>query len=237
MISNILLFDIETTHLKANFGTVLCFGSKWLDAPTVTVDSITDRRGWRKDFTDDSHLVKAAAEKLTQADLWVSYYGKMFDAPYLQSKLLEYGLPALPNVPHVDIYFTAKQHLQSTSRRLDTVGKYLNCKTKKTPVDGRIWKQAMAGSKDAIEYVVKHCYNDVLLLEEVYLKLRGLVRTHPRVGAALACRHCGAFRLTAQKNRLTVKRGPTKGVKCTACGAWDTFPLKEWEAAKGVQHG
>ena len=40
--SGIILFDIETTNLKANFGHILCFGYKELGSKRTKVLSISD---------------------------------------------------------------------------------------------------------------------------------------------------------------------------------------------------
>src|SRR5690349_4483937 len=144
--SRILLFDIETTHLKADFGTVLAFGYKWLDEPEAQVLAISDYKGWQKDLTDDKKLVSEAYKVLAKADVWVTYFGKGFDVKYLNAKLLEHKLPVLPNVPHVDLYYTVKGNLAISRKSLANVAYYLDFESEKSPVTGRLWKQAMVGN-------------------------------------------------------------------------------------------
>jgi uncharacterized protein YprB with RNaseH-like and TPR domain len=222
--AKILLWDIECTHLKADFGTILCIGYKWLDEDKVYIRSITDDKGWQKDPTNDKKVVKDFAKVLQEADVWVTYNGKRFDVPYMQAKLLEHDLPCLPNSPHVDLYFTAKHNIAISRKSLANVSWFLNLENKKTPVDGRTWKRAMTGHKKSIQYVEDHCDADVLLLEEAYLKLRPLVRTHPRVNGRGPCTHCGSDRLWRRGFYITTKR-KNRRLQCVDCGAWSKEPV------------
>jgi uncharacterized protein YprB with RNaseH-like and TPR domain len=219
--ARILFFDIETTHLKADFGTMIAFGYKWADEDEAHVLAITDYRGYTKDLTDDSKLVAAAAKLLTSADIWVSYFGKGFDVKFINAKMLEHGLPVLPNTPHVDLFYTVKSNLALSRKSLANVSEFLQFENSKTPVTGRMWRKAMVGNKEAIQYVVDHCKSDVLILEEAYLKLRPLVRLHPRVEGWLPCRVCGSTKLQRRGNVVTVTKGKKYRVRCNNCGAWE----------------
>jgi uncharacterized protein YprB with RNaseH-like and TPR domain len=227
----ILVFDIETTNLKADFGTVLCVGYKWLGEKTVHVPSIMDYRGWKKDVTYDGHLIRDFKEVYEQADLLVTYFGKGFDVKYLNAKMLEHSLGTLPNTPHVDLFYTVKANLALSRKSLANVGYFLGLSTEKTPVEGRVWKKAQAGFPDAIEYVIRHCDADVKILEEAYLRLRPLVRQHPRVCGLPPCRSCGSNNLQRRGRAMTVMAGPRYRVQCQDCGAWENRNAKWAEYA------
>lgn len=222
----ILLFDIETTHLKADFGTLLCFGFKWFGESKVEVPSIADFSAWKKDPTNDKGLVKAAAEVLSSADMWVTYYGKGFDVKYLNSKLLEHDLPVLPNIPHVDLFYTVRGNLALSRKSLANVSYFLKLDATKTPVEGRIWKRAMVGHEDSLRYIIRHCRSDVLVLEEAYLKLRPLVRTHPRVRGFGPCRFCGSEELQRRGRVINALKKEKQRVVCKECGGWDQRDLQ-----------
>src|SRR5712664_3569620 len=135
MINNkpaILLFDIESTHLKADWATILCIGWKWYEDEKVNVPSLMDYVGWKKDVTDDSKLLKDFHKILNEADMLVTYFGKGFDMKMLQSKFLEIGLPVLPNTPHVDLFFTVKANMTLTRKSLDNVSRYLSLENEKS---------------------------------------------------------------------------------------------------------
>ena len=229
----ILFFDIETTHLKADFGTMLAFGYKWSGDEGPTVLSITDYKGWKKDPTDDGKLCRDASKLLEEADMFVTYFGKGFDVKFLNAKMLEHGLPIVPNTAHVDLFYVVKANLALSRKSLGNVGYFLNLNAEKTPVEGRIWKKAMVGDADSIDYIVEHCAADVNLLEEAYDKLKPLVRQHPRIGTIEQCRVCAGNHLQRRGYNVSVLRGPQYRLKCMDCGHWETraVPKVEQKAA------
>lgn len=101
-------FDIESTGLNGDYNSILVVAVKpYGRKPTVLA---VDTPG------DDKKLVQEAAELLSSFDCWVTYYGKGFDVPMIQSRLLYHGLPKLVKKPHVDMYFHLNAHV-NTSRR------------------------------------------------------------------------------------------------------------------------
>jgi uncharacterized protein YprB with RNaseH-like and TPR domain len=229
--AKILLFDIETTHLKADFGTLLCFGYKWLGASKTEVPSIADyletcnECGKWDDPANDKPLLKEIYRVLSSADMWVTYYGKGFDVKFINAKLLEHGLPVLPNIPHVDLFFTVRSNLALSRKSLANVSNYIGCTEEKTLVNGKIWKKAMVGHAGSLTYIIKHCRADVLVLEDAYLKLRPLVRTHPRVLGLGACRFCGSGKLQRRGTVINTLKNAKQRIRCTTCGGWDQRDL------------
>lgn len=220
MTTRILFFDIETTNLKADFGNLLCVGFKGLEDKKVYVPSIRDFPG--KTIWDERPLLKEVHKQMSNADIWVSYYGTGFDVPYLTAKFLEYDLPVLPNIPHKDLYYTVKSNLAISRKSLQNVGYYLGLSHEKTPVEGKIWKKAMCGDEGSLKYIVDHCSADVLVLEELYLRLRPLIRMHPRVNGLAPCRYCGGEKLQKRGRILTHLKNEKQRIFCKSCGGWDS---------------
>src|SRR5512146_1657052 len=136
----ILFLDIESSHLKADFGTLLCVGYKWLGEKVVYCPRVS-----AIDPTDDSVAAREAAQAIRTSDMLVTYYGKGFDLPYLQAKWLEYGITIPEPIPHVDLYFVARSHLALSRKSLDNVSRYIGCPTEKTRIEPKVWKRATAG--------------------------------------------------------------------------------------------
>jgi uncharacterized protein YprB with RNaseH-like and TPR domain len=218
----ILFWDIETTHLKADFGTCLCIGYKWAGAAKPKVISITDYESWDTDRTDDSGVIADFADVYRQAEIVVTYFGKRFDLPYINAKMAEYGQEFLPNTPHLDLFFTVKSNLALSRKSLQNVGYHLGLSAEKTPVEGRIWKKAATGDPKSVKYIVDHCKADVLLLEEAYYRLRPLIRQHPRVAGPDPCRTCGSRHLQRRGKVVTALLSPRYRVQCQDCGTWET---------------
>lgn len=219
--AKILLWDIESTGLKGDFATILCIGYKWFGEKAVSVISITDFPEFTKDPNNDGPLMKAFMKIYNQADMTVTYYGTGFDRKMMYTKLLEHNLEIPANIPMVDLFWTVKGNTTLSRKSLATVAEFLKLKTHKTLVLGRIWKKAMSGHAPSIKYIIKHCIADVKVLEETYVRLRPLVRTHPRVDGAEPCRYCGSLRLQRRglaRTALAVRQR----VQCQKCGGWDS---------------
>lgn len=224
--TKILFVDIEATNLDANFGYVLCIGYKWAHEKDAKVISITDFKRHKTDCTDDRELLKEFSKIYEQADIVVWHYGERFDLPYLQTRLLMNKLPILPVTSSVDTWRIAKYKMKLNSNRLETLLKALECKYQKSPVDGKMWIRATAGDKKAIKYVVEHCYFDIMVLEEAYNKIKGLMSNHPLVGSEKQeksystkddCPNCGESKFIVYGSTLTATKRYQR-LKCLNCG-------------------
>jgi len=225
--ANILFYDIESTDLKGDFGNMVAFGYKLLGGET-TVISLLDTneicaKCRRVDAVTDKSLMKQAHAILSAADMWVTWYGKGFDAKFINTRIMDAHLPPLPDIPHVDLYFAAKHHLALSSNRLANVQNFLGLPTEKTPITKRAWRQAQAGHVPSIKYIIDHCAKDVDVLEQAYERLKPYVRTHPRVGDLGGCRTCGSP-VHRRGYALSNTVGRRQRVQCTngRCGAWET---------------
>lgn len=224
--ARILLWDLETTSLKADFGFIIAAGYKWLGEKRTHVLSIGDFNA--KNFrAKERALVTQFAAILESADISVTHNGQRYDHPWMNAKLLEHRIKRnghqwyLKNIPQVDTLQIARKHLKTVSRkRLDTLSAYLGTHAEKTPVEGHIWVDAAMGVKSAQKYIVDHCRADVDVLEEVYLKLRPLFVGHPRVSGFGPCRYCGSFDLENRGYSFSAARGLQVHLVCRepACG-------------------
>jgi len=222
-LARITFFDIESTNLNANYGYCLCIAWKHLGESKIHCVSIDQSPKFKEDPTNDAHVVKTTAEALSQSDVVVGWYSQRFDWPFIQSRLLTHKLQVMPPIPHVDLWRTAKYQLKLNSNRLASVSEFLQL-DEKTPIRSREWIRAMAGHKKSIKYVVDHCKQDIVVLEEAYYKLRPLIKQHPNVNvidqdAAPACPVCGSEHI--QKRGFSVASvSRTQRFHCQRCGAW-----------------
>jgi uncharacterized protein YprB with RNaseH-like and TPR domain len=217
--AKILIYDIETTDLDSDWGTLLCVGYKWLGDKNPTILSILDYPG--ENFLDDSKLVQAFHDVVLEADMVITYFGKGFDQPWMTGKYLEHNIPWPPNTPHVDLFYTAKSNTRLSRKSLDNLVTYLKL-GKKYWVSHQDWKLAKIGDKHGISEVIKHCYVDVNLTEKLYYRFRPGIRQHPRVYGWLPCRVCGSEKLQRRGFATTVTKGRRIRVQCSKCGAWET---------------
>jgi uncharacterized protein YprB with RNaseH-like and TPR domain len=218
--SRIVAFDIEATGLKADFAYLLSAAFGDVNKNDIDVYVLPGGK-----LSNEVQLVRTVAERVQEADVLVSYYGKGYDIPFLNAKMLEYDLPVLPNIPHVDLYWTVKHNLAISRKSLQNVAYFIRAKSSKTAVEGRLWKAAMIGDKKALAEIALHNIADVQVLKEVYNKLRPLVRQHPRVNGFGPCRTCGNEKLQRRGLAITQLKSQRQRVQCQKCGSWDLRPL------------
>lgn len=219
----VMLFDIETTNLAANFGYMLCAAWQVFGEKKIHHVSITDSPTFEKDPTNDKWVVNETAKALSDADVLVGWYSTRFDYPFIQSRLLFHGLKPMPPIPHVDGWKIARYKMRLNSNRLQSVTSFLGMEDK-TPLNGRIWIRAMAGNKPAIRYVVKHCKQDVNVLGQVYELIRPLTTSHPNINVVNeqlnACPICGVQGKLQKRGFNIARVAKTQRYQCKSCGGW-----------------
>lgn len=222
----IVIWDIESSNLSADFATILCVGWKYLGDKKVNIVKISDSPTFKKDPTNDKWVVKQISTILSDADQWVTHYGTRFDVPMVNTKLLSWGLPPLPPVPHVDTWRVSKYKLKLHSNRLASVSAMFGLDDK-TPVLGRQWIQAIAGHKPSLNYVYEHCKQDIIVLEEVYNKIKCLITDHPNINLCddsvdvPRCPICGSDHIHKRGFHIA-RTSKRQRYQCQRCGGWSS---------------
>lgn len=232
----IIVWDLETTNLSGNFGYLLCGAWKVYGEKKIHCVSIVDTPTFDKDPTNDKILCKELVRSLEGADMWVAHFGKWFDRTFLNARLVGHGLDPLPPIPMIDTWKICKDNLKLNSNRLATIASWLDLE-EKTPLNGKIWIKAMAGHKPSIKYVEKHCRQDVLVLEQVYEKIRCLSSNHPNVNmvhdqtdgtgrVTEPCPICGEKALQRRGKNVARMRWSQR-YHCRNCGGWSKGPPRK----------
>ena len=220
----IVVWDLETSNLNANFGYVLCAGWKYLGEKKTNVIRISDFPLHKTDCTNDYEVVKRMGEVLSDADGCLTWFGQFFDEPYLNSRLLLHGLPILPPFTagtHIDGWRIARKKLKLNSNRLASVSSFLGVE-EKTPLNGPIWVRAMSGHLPSLRYVYKHCAQDVVVLEQCYDRIKPLCNWHFNVNihtGADGCPRCASPKIQKRGFRYSYTTR-TQRFQCQDCGAW-----------------
>lgn len=176
-------FDLETTNLSADFGIVLCAVIKGTGEQPVVFrgDAYPN---WQSRRSDDSALVRDIVAALSRYDIWVAHNGARFDVPFLRTRLLKWGLPPLPNKKLVDPVLLARNKLRMNFNGLKAVSALIPMTHAKTEVHPELWQQAaLDGSRKAMKYIVEHCVQDVLVLEQVVGALKEYSSTYNAYGS------------------------------------------------------
>lgn len=170
-----MAYDIESTDLKGLMGRILCCSFQ----PIIEGRHVkpytfrADRAPWRtRDPIDDSRLALAIRDELEKYHMIVSWNGKMFDAPFINARLLRVGERPIRPQLHLDcMWFAGGCSNRIGSRKLENVQRFLGLAASKTPITWPEWQRAALGDKTAFERVVHHCEMDVKVLAQAYWRL------------------------------------------------------------------
>jgi uncharacterized protein YprB with RNaseH-like and TPR domain len=166
--SKIGSFDLETFDLSADFGLVMvgCLKTRG-DSNIFTTVAHGD--------TDELAGLLAMRDAVESMDYIVTYYGTKFDIPFFNTRLLIHGERPINRIRHIDLYYVVKRVMRMQRNRLSNVEMALFNKGDKTAILPGIWRRALQGSQEDLDYIVDHCQKDVLILEEAFERLRGFI--------------------------------------------------------------
>ncbi len=147
-----LYLDIETTGLSAHEGQ-------------VTIVGLYRQGRLRTLVGGDDLTLGAIQEELDQADLLITFFGSVFDIPYLQTCFK--GLRM--SIPHFDLCFAARRvglqgGLKHIERELD-IARDADLLTLDGMEAVRLWHQYRAGDETALDQLIRYNAADARNLE------------------------------------------------------------------------
>lgn len=185
----VLIFDIETAPILGYVWSlweqnvalnqiaadwcVLSWSAKWLHDSEDKVMYMDQRNA--KNIEDDRKILQEIWNLLDQADVVITQNGKKFDQKKLNARFILNGFPPPSSYKHIDTKIIAQRHFAFTSNRLEYMSEKLCTKHKKSKhakFSGfEMWRQCMAGNREAWSEMERYNKLDVLSLEELYKKL------------------------------------------------------------------
>ena len=225
----ILVWDIETTDFKANFGHLLCWVAKFVGEEHYYYARIDDHPEYGKDpfsMMRDDWMTEQIVELIDSADAIVHHYGDKFDLPFVNTRALENGLlPPLPPTT-IDTCKVARSGLKMTSNRLGVLAESFGGDCQKGGLSKEEWKLATHGHRPTMDRMLAYCLDDVLATEQVYLNLRPIIRNHPYIGPAVGsaierqkqCPTCGSVNTHGHDTRRS-KCFEIYRRRCLNCGS------------------
>lgn len=232
----LLLFDIETRPIEAyvwgtrdqNIGlnqiikdwSVISWAAKWYGAKTIYQMDV--RKTYNKG--DDKELLKPLMKMLDEADIVITQNGIRFDNKKVNARSILFD--SRPRAPfrNIDVFRLAKRRFGFTFNSLEFLAKHLGTKHQKlvsrTFHGMELWVECLKGNQEAWREMATYNKMDVIVLEEVYDKLKAWETTvstaiHHGVGAC----HCGSTNLNKRGFGYT-KTGQYQQYQCQDCGAW-----------------
>jgi uncharacterized protein YprB with RNaseH-like and TPR domain len=171
----IATFDIETTHLSADFGVILCAvvkdSSPSSKAVVLRGDKLNPR--WKTHRSFDKHLVVKLRAELEKYDVLIAHNGLKFDLPFIRTRMAKWGLAPLKDFKIVDPVQLARNKLRMSYNSLAKLAGFLGVNSK-TDVTGDMWlRAALDGDIESMDYISTHCEEDVRTLERIVDAVKG----------------------------------------------------------------
>lgn len=158
--------DIEAANLNADFGTVVVVSIKpYLQTP-ITFHARPGR---------DKKLLKSVVEVMEEYPLWCTFYGKLYDIPFLTSRLLVNNLPPLPKHHHIDMYWVVRARTHLSRRNQGHILSWLGTPEKKMSVSSSVWANLASDYDTNIKILIERCESDVQGLEAMYDRVKHLI--------------------------------------------------------------
>jgi uncharacterized protein YprB with RNaseH-like and TPR domain len=240
----ILLIDIETTPLLGyswgvyeqnilkvlEYSQIMCFAWKWLNEKTTNVKSLFDCKGYKPNKINDKELINDLWNLLDEADIIIAQNGDAFDIKIINSRFVYHGLLSPSFYKTIDTLKVAKRYFRFMDNRLDSLSKYLGSGNKNHP-GLNAWFDCLGGDEKAWKKMKSYNKNDVVLLEQIYLKLRPFMTNHPNLSLFdksidMSCPTCMSKNLI-KRGYSTTKIGINQRYQCKDCGSWCTGKHKK----------
>lgn len=233
-----LFFDIETCP---NIGLFWEAGFK----KNIPYDNIIQERRiicicykWRHEKTvhylvwdknqDDKKMLSEFIKIAEQADEIIGHNGDKFDLPWIRTRCLFHNIPVFPNFTSLDTLKQARSKFKFQSNTLNYIAGFLGLGIKK-PTSFDLWKEIVLNKNEkSLNYMIKYCKQDVILLEKVYNKLSNYITNKVHHGVAnggekWSCPECGSNEMKLVNKRSSLLGTLRITLKCKSCGKHHTI--------------
>lgn len=234
----ILIFDIETSPLMGMFFRIwqqnisatngalqseiffLTWSAKWLFEDGVYSDKLTSQEAINQ---DDSRIVQSLWDMINEADVILGHNIDKFDVKHFNTRCIRNGLTLPSPYTTIDTLKIARKTFNFPSNKLDYLANIL-LGERKIPTSFKLWASCMKGCEESLEKMRLYNDQDVIMNEELYLKIRGYMKSHPNLGLYIEdditrCPTCLSENLSTNGSYKT-STNVYDAIQCNNCGAY-----------------
>jgi len=198
---------------------IICAAYKWLGEKGIETVSVLDNATrFKKDFTDDYHVIKKLHSLISKADVICAHNGDNFDWKHFMARVVYHGLPPIKRPLMVDTLKKARE-FKFTSNKLDDLGKILGT-GRKLKNDMSLWLGAAYGDASSVKKLVTYCKGDIPPLERLYKRLKPYMKSHPNANLfqdKKGCPRCGGKHIRKHGINYT-QAAAYQSYECGGCG-------------------
>lgn len=241
---DVVTIDIETSPLityawsvweanaikKLKETTILCVSYKFLGEKKVYNISQMDDPNWKPGVENDKWVMERLAEVLNRASTVVTQNGNSFDLPIIRRRMLINGVRPPHPLKKVDTKILGKNLFRFDQASLKAMCEETGTAQKGDPGGFATWEGCMSPNRklavSSFKRMIKYNNQDVIATEELYLRMRPFMETHPNLaviaGRPDCCKLCLNKRLQARGWEYTdaSRRRRFQCVGPSGCGTW-----------------
>ena len=177
-----VFFDLETTGLSGGAGTqAFLVGCAWFEND----GSLTTRQYLLARYSDERAMLAAVAEDLGRAGALVSFNGKSFDAPVLETRYLFHRIEWTPSERvHIDVLHPARRFWKEDDCSLvvleqQVLGAWRDGDVSGYEIPARYFQFVRSGDARPLVDVLEHNRLDLVSLAGLTARLLEIVRGGP----------------------------------------------------------
>lgn len=194
---------------------IIAVGAKWVGDPKPFYRAVQYRNGVERPG-QRLKMLRSTHDLLAEADAVITFNGDAFDLPKLRGEFAQHGLPPLHKVTSIDVRRTTSA-MGFLSGRLAFVAPLLGCERKHKHDGFTLWADYLRGDKAAESEMRTYNLQDVIVLEQVYEKVKAHIRNHPYLGTGVGtCPVCDSAKVTSVGKRRT-RVSEIEQFRCGAC--------------------
>jgi hypothetical protein len=198
---------------------MLTWSAKWLYSPEVMSDAITPEEVLEE---NDKRIVWSLLRLLDEADVVIAHNGIGFDVPKVNARAVTWGFMPPSPYQQIDTLLIARKQFGFSSNKLEALARMFKIPGK-IETNFQLWSDCKKGDQVALAKMEQYNRQDVIVLEEVYLRLRPWVKGHINLGLyglsdKMICPNCGSTHLEEDGGFYYTGMGRYKTYRCQ-CGA------------------
>lgn len=233
----VLIYDIETARMTANLwwsGQQYVNGAQITSDPSIITVSFkwlgSDKISYLKwdKKKSDKKLITEFLKYYNEADIVIGFNNDKFDNRYVNSRALKYGLDVNVHVKSFDLMKQAKRLFRLPSYSMNYIANYVGVETKLQHSGLSMWEHIQFGTKKqakkAMKKMVEYNIQDIIVTEQVYLRLLKYMKSPLHVGVfkgkgKCTCPTCGSDKVKLYKTTYTTSGSVQHIMKCLEDGS------------------
>lgn len=195
---------------------ILSWAAKWLYDDEVMSDILKPNEAKNR---KDKRILKSIWSLLNEADIVIAHNGDRFDLRKINARFIANGIKAPLPFKTIDTLKQARKEFAFSSNKQDFITKFLKLE-EKLDTEFNLWIECMDGNVNSLKRMQDYNRTDVVGLEELYLKLRPYMKSHPNFAVMLdddCCTVCGSDSLKQTKKYYYTGSSRFKLYTCNSC--------------------